>query len=162
LCPHTIIEEVDLLLVAGNDGVDQSHETACFLICGGANREKPSVAFLKLQVSEKFRTAKQAWNENPANHGTREIPPPPPKKSCMDRARNSIARITAQIRTNHWRSAEYLKRIKIRQDDKCRFCHGTARMSRSHVLLHCPHFAAARRRRGREESRRSVRPSGQP
>jgi len=29
------------------------------------------------------------------------------------------------------------KRIKKRRGDKCRFCHGP-RMSRSHVLLHCP------------------------
>jgi len=99
-----------------------------------------SVAFLKLRISGGFRTAKQAWNDNPANHGTREIPPPPPKKSCLDSARNAIARTAAQIRTNHWRSAEYLKRIK---DDKCWFCRGTARMSRSHMLLHCPDASLA-------------------
>jgi len=93
---------------------------------------------------EKFRTTKQAWNDDPANHGTRKISPPPPKKSCLDSVRNAIARVAAQIRTNPWRSAEYLKRIKKRQDDECWFCHGTARMSRSHVLLHCPHFVAAR------------------
>jgi hypothetical protein len=38
---------------------------------------------------------------NPAHHGTEEIPPPPPKKSMLDRARNSIARVAAQIRTGH-------------------------------------------------------------
>jgi hypothetical protein len=32
----------------------------------------------------------------------------------------------------------YLKRIRKQQGDKCWFCRGPARMSRSHVLLHCP------------------------
>jgi hypothetical protein len=32
----------------------------------------------------------------------------------------------------------YLKRIRKRADDKCWFCHGPAKMTRSHVLLHCP------------------------
>jgi hypothetical protein len=61
-----------------------------------------------------------------------------PKKSCMDRAKNGIARTAAQIRTGHWRSAVYLKRIKKRRrEDKCWFCCGQSRMTRSHVLLHC-------------------------
>jgi len=37
----------------------------------------------------------------------------------MDRAKNAIARVAAQIRTDHWRSAVFLKRIKKCQDDKC-------------------------------------------
>jgi len=79
----------------------------------------------------------------PTHRGTREIPPPPPKKSCLDKVRNSLAR---KIRTDHWRSAVYLKRIKKRPDGKCWFCHGRFRMTRSHVLLHCPGpvLAAAR------------------
>jgi hypothetical protein len=44
----------------------------------------------------------------------------------------------AQIRSGHWRSAVYLKRIRRRVDDRCWFCNGTVRMTRSHVLLHCP------------------------
>jgi len=31
----------------------------------------------------------------------------------------------------------YVQRIKKWQDDKCRFCHGTAGVSLSHALLHC-------------------------
>jgi hypothetical protein len=51
--------------------------------------------------------------------------------------RNAIARIVSQIRTGHWRSAVYLKRIRKRTDYKCWFCQSSARMTRSHVLLHC-------------------------
>jgi len=67
-----------------------------------------------------------------------EIPPPPPKKPSPDKARNSIARTAAQIRTGHWRSAVYLKGIRKRADDGCWFCQRSARITRSHVLLHCP------------------------
>jgi hypothetical protein len=52
--------------------------------------------------------------------------------------RNAIARTAAQIRTGHWRSAVYLKRIRKMAEDKCWFCQTSARMTRSHVLLHCP------------------------
>ena len=68
---------------------------------------------------------------------------PPPKKSCMDGARNAIARTAAQIRTGHWRSAVYLKRIRKRRDDGCWFCEKGARMTRSHALLHCPNATLA-------------------
>jgi hypothetical protein len=68
----------------------------------------------------------------------------------LDRARNSIARVAAQIRTGHWRSAVYLKRIRKRDDDKCWFCkdhdRATHKMTQSHVLLNCrnPRLVAAR------------------
>jgi hypothetical protein len=78
------------------------------------------------------------WHKNPKNHGKDEIPPPAPKKPCMDGAHNSIARAATQIRTGHWRSAIYLKRIKKRTSDSCWFCQGGATTTRSHVLLHCP------------------------
>jgi ribonuclease HI len=105
-----------------------------------------SLAYIKLQISEKFRKSKKRWDEDPHHHGNEEIPPPPAKKSCMDQARNSIARTAAQIRTGHWRSAVYFKRIKKRRDDRCWFCEGKAKMTRSHALLHCPNatLAAAR------------------
>jgi len=75
-----------------------------------------------------------------------EIVPPPPKKSMLDRARNSIARTAAQIRTGHWQSAVYLHRIPERSDDKCWFCQNLVKMTWSHVLLHCknPKLVAAR------------------
>jgi len=46
----------------------------------------------------------------------------------------------AQICTGHWRSAEYLKRTRKRTDDRCWLCQKGRgpRMTRSHVLLHCP------------------------
>jgi hypothetical protein len=96
-----------------------------------------SLAHLKLRISEIFREAKDKWHADPQHHGTNEIPPPPPKKSCMDGARNSIARTAAQIRTGHWRSAIYFKRIRKRRSDECWFCTRGARMTRSHALLHC-------------------------
>jgi hypothetical protein len=109
-----------------------------------------SLACIKLRISERFRKAKETWHADPTHHGTMEIPPPPPKKSMLDRARNSIARVAAQIRTGHWRSAVYLKRIRKRDNDKCWFCkdHDRAahKMTRSHVLLNCqsPRLVAAR------------------
>jgi hypothetical protein len=90
-----------------------------------------SIAHLKLRISEKFRNAKEAWHKMPSHHGI------PPKKSCLDSMRNAIARTAAQIRAGHWRSAVYLKRIRKMADDKCWFCQSSARMTRSHVLLHC-------------------------
>jgi hypothetical protein len=96
------------------------------------------VMLMKLRISEKFKRAKLAWHDVPSHHGTEEIPPPPPKKSCLDGMRNALARTAAQIRTGHWRSAVYLKRIRKMADDKCWFSVGPARMTRSHVLLHCP------------------------
>jgi len=83
-----------------------------------------SLAHLKLRISERFRTAKEEWNSNPAHHGSMEIPPPPPKKSMLDKATNAIAQTASQIRTGHWRSAVYLKRIRKRTDDGCWFCRG--------------------------------------
>jgi hypothetical protein len=67
-----------------------------------------SLAHLKLQISEKFRKAKTAWHDAPGHHGSEEIPPPPPK-SCLW---NALVRTAVQIRTGHWRSAVYLKRIR--------------------------------------------------
>ena len=95
------------------------------------------------------RKAKETWHADPKHHGTMEIPPPAPKKSMLDKARNSIARAAAQIRTGHWRSAVYLKRIRKPGylTDECWFCNTSAKMSRSHTLLHCknPKLATARR-----------------
>jgi hypothetical protein len=88
---------------------------------------------------------KEQWDRDPRHHGSEEIPPPPAKKSCMDGTRNAIARTATRIRTGHWRSAVYLKRIRKRTSDLCWFCK-EARMTRSHALLQCPNatLAAAR------------------
>jgi len=64
-------------------------------------------------------------------------PTPPLEKSCADRARNSVARMAAQIRTGHWRSAVFLHRIRRRANDLCWLCNNRRRVTRSHVLLHC-------------------------
>jgi hypothetical protein len=109
-----------------------------------------SLSHIKLRISERFREAKDSWHANPAHHGKEGIPPPPPKKSMLDRARNSIARTVAQIGTGHWRSAGYLKRIRKRETDHCWLGDGIGRdrhrMSRAHVLMNCrnPQVAAAR------------------
>jgi hypothetical protein len=90
-------------------------------------------------ISRKYSDAKASWSRNPGLRGKDSVGiPPPPKKSCLDKARNSLARTVAQIRSGHWRSAVYLKRIKKRTTDHCWFCHKKERkMTRSHVLLHC-------------------------
>ena len=76
-----------------------------------------SLAHLKLEISGKYRKAKEDWHADPNHHGTAEIPPPPLKKSMLDIARNAVARTAAQIRTGHWRSAVYFFRIRKRTDD---------------------------------------------
>jgi hypothetical protein len=83
--------------------------------------------------------------------GKHTITPPPPKRSALDKGPNSEARAGAQLRTNHWLSGVYLKRIKKRSHDGCWFCepshnsHDTPRMTRTHVLLRCVAFAEFRR-----------------
>jgi hypothetical protein len=109
--------------VKGHSGVP-GNERADVLAGRAAEKTAPTtsympLAFLKLRISERYRKAKGKWHEDPAHHGSEEIPPPPAKKSCLDRAKNGIARTAAQIRTGHWRLAVYLKRIRKRQDDKC-------------------------------------------
>jgi hypothetical protein len=109
-----------------------------------------SLAHIRLRISERYREAKDTWHADPAHHGTEEIPPPPPKKSTLDRVRNSIARTAAQIRTGHWSSAVYLKRIRKRETDHCWLCDGIGqnrhKMTRAHVLMNCrnPQVVAAR------------------
>jgi hypothetical protein len=115
-----------------------------------------SLTHLKLRISEKFRAAKDAWHKDPNQHGSEEIPPPPPKKSCMGRAKNGIDRTAAQLRTGHWRSAVYLKRIKKRRGDECWFCSGKNRMT-----LHCSNgrISAAREEVWEKKDPGSVRSS---
>jgi hypothetical protein len=132
---------VDLVWIEGHQGTPGNKRADAL---AGRAAEKAgyskymSIAHLKLRISEKFRSAKEAWHKAPGHHGAEEIPPPPPKKSCLDNMRNSLARTITQICTGHWRSAVYLKRIRKMADDKSWFCQSSARMTRSHVLLHCP------------------------
>jgi len=60
-----------------------------------------SLAFLKLRISEKFRTAKETRHCDPSHHGTLEIPPPPSRKPCLDSARDALARTATRIRTGY-------------------------------------------------------------
>jgi hypothetical protein len=77
--------------------------------------------------------------------------PPPPKKSALDKEENREARIASQLHTNHWLSGVYLKRIGKRDSAGCWFCGDTCqpreppKMTRTHVVLHCPAFEDARR-----------------
>jgi len=75
---------------------------------------------------------------HPGHHGTREISPPPPKKSCLNCGRNAVARVATQIRTDHWRLAVFFKSIRKRGDDNCWFCQPERRqrMTRTHALPH--------------------------
>jgi len=50
--------------------------------------------------------------QKPGHHGTRKIPPRPPKKSCLDRVRNAIARVATQMQTDQLRSAVFLRGIR--------------------------------------------------
>jgi hypothetical protein len=102
-----------------------------------------------LAIAKMYSEAKIAWSNVPGRRGKASIgPPPPPKKSCLDKERNSLARTVAQIRCGHWRSAAYFKRIRRRPTDHCWFCNDKNRkMTRSHTLLHCPNERLAEARR---------------
>jgi hypothetical protein len=68
----------------------------------------------------------------------------------MDKARNSEARISSQLRTNHWLSRVYLMRIGNRAYAGCWFCADRydniqpPTMTRIHVLPRCSTFEAVR------------------
>jgi hypothetical protein len=124
-----------------------------------------SLAHLKLRVSEKFRKTKTAWHDIPSHHGTEVIPPPPPKKSCLENMRNALARTAAQIRTAHWRSAVYLKRIRKMVEDKCYLVHTKLAPEILWVGNHIDHLKARRRGSqpgGRHRTGSQVVPISQP
>ena len=84
----------------GNERVDQLAGEAAEKVGPYASF---SLAFVKERISERFRIARDQWHADPRHHGTMEIPPPPPKKSMLDKTRNAISRVAAQIRAGHYR-----------------------------------------------------------
>jgi hypothetical protein len=112
----------------------------------GIDEDGARAARMDEWITERFRKAKDEWHSDPTHHGAMETPRPPLKSPCWTGRGTPLA----QIRTGHWRSAVYLKRIRKRADDKCWFCRDHDRvaheMTRSHVLLNCrnPRLAAAR------------------
>jgi ribonuclease HI len=129
----------------GNERADQLAGRAAEMV---GTHTTMSLAHIKLRISERYWEGKDTWHADLAHYGTEEIPPPPPpKKSMLDRARNSIARTAAQIRTGHWRSAVYLKRIRKRETDHCWLCDGIGqnrhKVTRAHVLMNCRNPARA-------------------
>jgi hypothetical protein len=107
-----------------------------------------SIAWMNQKVSESYS---EAATLELRDRGKHTIIPPPPKNSAMDKARNREARISSQLRTNHWLSGVYLKRIGKRAHAGCWFCEDRydsiqpPTMTRTHVLLRCPTFEAVRR-----------------
>jgi hypothetical protein len=112
---------------AGTPGNEKADALAGMAVGRSSWSPFTSLAHLKLRISETFQGSKKEWDRDPTTMERRRSrhPPPPPKKkkkkkkSCMDQARNAIARTAAQIRTGHWRSAVYFKRVRKRRDDKC-------------------------------------------
>jgi hypothetical protein len=95
---------VQLVWVKGHSGVP-ANEKADML--AGQEAEKAvsssmvSITSLKLQISQRYNAAKEKWSKNPAHRGKDSITPPPPKKSCLDGAKNGLARVASQIRSGH-------------------------------------------------------------
>jgi hypothetical protein len=92
----------------GNDRADE--------LAGQATEQQPSrlanavsIAWKRKIVSEQYTAVA---NIEFRAKGKFTITPPPPKKSALEKGPNSEARAIAQLRTNHWLSGVYLKRIK--------------------------------------------------
>jgi hypothetical protein len=97
--------------LAGRVAEDIQHSTSC--------SHQVSIAWMNQKVSESYS---EAATLELRDRGKHTIIPPPPKKSAMDKARNREARISSQLRTNHWVSGVYLMRIGTRAYAGCWFC----------------------------------------
>jgi hypothetical protein len=100
-------------------------------------------------VSEQYTAAA---NVELREKGKHTLTPPPPKKSALDKAPNREARLTSQLRTKHWLSGVYLKRILKHSHAGCCFYDlylgkepGPPKITRTHDLLRCPALEDARR-----------------
>ena len=136
----------ELFWVRAHIGIP-GNERAGRLAGTAAEKTKSSItsfAYLKLRISEEFRSAKDEWHADPKHHGTEEIPPPPPKKSRRDCTKNA----SRGRPPRSGQAAVYFKQIKKRGDDRCWFCH-ERKMTRSYALLHCTN---ARLRAARAEA----------
>jgi ribonuclease HI len=89
--------------LAGRAAEDIQHSTS--------SSHQVSIAWMNQKVSESYS---EAATLELRDRGKHTIIPPPPKKSAMDKARNREARISSQLRTNHWLSGVYLMRISKR------------------------------------------------
>ena len=101
--------------VHGNERADRLASRAAERVAPpGTGTVRATIAFMKGPISENYNALNDRWLADPNTMGARGNPAPPPKKSCLDRASNRIARMVAQICTDHWRSAVFLKRIRKR------------------------------------------------
>jgi len=82
----TIGRTVNIVWVKGRSGVLGNEEVDKRV---GKAAEEPnnnpnmSLAHLKLKVLDRFRLSKEKWHQDPAHHGTMEIPPPPPRSPVL-------------------------------------------------------------------------------
>jgi ribonuclease HI len=112
-----------------------------------SNLQLVSIAWMNQKVSQSYSEAAILELRDCGKH---TIIPPPPKKSAMDKARDSEARISSQLRTNHWLSGVYLKRIGKRAHAGCWVCENRydhvrpPKMTRTHVMIRCPAFEDVR------------------
>jgi ribonuclease HI len=116
-----------------------------------------SLSHLKLRVSERYREAKKKWHDNPKHHGKDEILPPAPKKSCMDRAHNSIAR-ALEVGDLPKKDQETDRQRLLVLQRRCRH----DQVSRLATLLKCENERGQDGSLGRKGPRRIACPPGQP
>jgi hypothetical protein len=67
---------VDLVWVKGTPGNEKADALAGQAAGRTGHSKIMTIAYLKLRISEKFRTKKEEWHKSPGHRGTEEIPPP--------------------------------------------------------------------------------------